>query len=242
MIVTKKVKAKIGGVRMSNVFSGYRITSPYGWRKDPFGGKSKVFHTGIDLVKSHKAAINAFVGGVVTYAKMGASGSGFGGYGNVVAIKDSKGSLHVYAHLHSCAVKVGAKVAKGQVIGYQGNTGNSTGSHLHYEIRKTSSPSHGWKADRENNCYEPTDYLQKFNSPTKSTKSNQIGVVEVIVDKLNVRSSDSFSAPIVQEGGKDKVLKKGSKWKVYNLSNGLYNLGGSQWCSAGKQYVKFTSI
>lgn len=142
-------------------FDDYRMTSPFGWRNSPITGK-KEFHTGVDLVKSHKAPIYAFVEGEVVHAKMGATGSGFGGYGIVVAIKDKHGCLHVYAHLDSTAVKVGQKVAKGQVIGRQGNTGKSTGSHLHYEIRKTSKPQYGWIADRENNCYEPLTYLREY--------------------------------------------------------------------------------
>src|SRR5690625_3609174 len=90
------------------------------------------------------------------------AGSGFGGDGIVVAIKDKSDCLHVYAHLDSVAVKVGQKVSKGQIVGRQGNTGQSTGSHLHYEIRKTSSPQYGWIADRANNCFEPSEYLDDY--------------------------------------------------------------------------------
>src|SRR5690625_6830802 len=90
------------------------------------------------------------------------AGSGFGGDGIVVAIKDKSDCLHVYAHLDSVAVKVGQKVSKGQMVGRQGNTGQSTGSHLHYEVRKTSSPQYGWIADRPNNCYEPSAYLISY--------------------------------------------------------------------------------
>ncbi len=156
-------------------FTGYRITSPFGYRIHPIT-KLRAFHTGIDLVKSHRAPIHAFVGGLVLHARMGATGSGFGGYGNVVAIQDSKGSLHVYAHLDSCAVRIGQNVKAGQVIGYQGNTGNSTGSHLHYEVRKKSEPKapYGWIADRVNNCYEPTKYLRDFNKTTVTTSKNYL--------------------------------------------------------------------
>ena len=147
---------------MSNVFEGYLITSPFGFRNEPFTGK-RTFHTRIDLVKSHKAPIHAFTSGIVTHAKFGATGSGFGGCGNVVAIKDKNGCLHVYAHLDGINVKIGANISKGQVIGTQGYTGKSTGSHLHYEVCKTSSPSFGWIADRANNCFEPTAYLKSFN-------------------------------------------------------------------------------
>lgn len=142
-------------------FDDYRMTSPFGWRNSPITGK-KEFHTGVDLVKSHKAPIYAFVEGEVVHAKMGATGSGFGGYGIVVAIKDKHGCLHVYAHLDSASVEVGQVVERWRMIGRQGNTGQSTGSHLHYEVRKTSSPKFGWIADRANNCHEPLKYLQNY--------------------------------------------------------------------------------
>jgi murein DD-endopeptidase MepM/ murein hydrolase activator NlpD len=142
-----------------NPFEEYRVTSPFGWRTSPITGKRE-FHTGIDLVKSHQAPIYAFTPGEVIHAKEGATGSGFGGYGVVVAIRDPKTDhLHCYAHLDSAVVKVGQRVERGQMIGRQGSTGQSTGSHLHYEIRKSSSPQFGWIADRENNCFEPTQYL-----------------------------------------------------------------------------------
>lgn len=156
---------------MSNPFKDFKITSPYGWRTHPIT-KLRAFHTGIDLVKKHKAPIHAFAAGKVVHAKMGVSGSGFGGYGNVVAIEDANGHLHVYAHLDSCAVRVGHTVKKGQVIGYQGNTGQSTGSHLHYEIRKKaeSKPPYGWIADRENNCYNPTVFLTDLAKKEEEAK------------------------------------------------------------------------
>lgn len=152
-------------------WKGYRVTSPFGWRKHPIHG-NKSFHTGIDLVKSHKAPIEAFTGGTVLFAGFGKTGSGFGGYGNVVLIKDKNGRGQVYAHLDSVAVKKGQTVKKGQVIGYQGNTGQSTGSHLHFEVRKKaeSSPPYGWIADRANNCLDPTNYIDNYGKST--TKKN----------------------------------------------------------------------
>lgn len=141
-----------------NPFEGYRVTSPYGWRTHPVYGDRR-FHTGIDLVKSHRAPIHAFLGGVVMFAGWGAIGSGFGNYGNVVAVLDAKERLHCYCHLDSVSVKVGDRVKRGQEIGKQGNTGVGTGSHLHYEIRKRYAPSYGWTANAEDRAYEPTQYL-----------------------------------------------------------------------------------
>lgn len=166
---------------MSKTWRGYRVTSGFGYRNHPIR-KVKSFHTGIDLVKSHKAPIQAFVGGKVLFAGFGKSGSGFGGYGNVVLIQDKNGRGNVYAHLDSVSVKKGQTVKAGQVIGRQGNTGNSTGSHLHFEVRKKaeSSPPYGWISDRPNNCLEPTKYIDSYGdfkkTPTKTSSKASLTV------------------------------------------------------------------
>jgi murein DD-endopeptidase MepM/ murein hydrolase activator NlpD len=161
-------------------WKGYRITSNFGWRNNPFGS-GKEFHTGIDLVKSHKAAIEAFVSGIVLYAGEGKTGTGLGGYGNVVLIKDNKGRGHLYAHLDSVSVRKGQSIKAGQTIGRQGATGQVTGSHLHYEVRKGTSPSYGWIADRANNCLNPTNYVDGYKESI--TKSIAIMAQEVIAGK-----------------------------------------------------------
>lgn len=136
----------------------YTQTSSYGWRMHPID-KVKKFHAGIDLVKEHRAPIHPFVPGIVVYAGLGKAGTGVGGYGNVVAIKAVDGTCHVYCHLDSVAVKVNQQVTTSTVIGRQGATGKVTGSHLHYEIRKKSSPSLGWTTDQENSTLDPIAYL-----------------------------------------------------------------------------------
>ncbi|WP_117161353.1 M23 family metallopeptidase [Paraliobacillus sp. X-1268] len=153
-------------------WKNYKITSLFGYRTHPITGVKQSFHTGIDLVKSHKASIGAFTAGQVLYAGNGQSGSGLGGYGIVVLVKDSKGRGHLYAHLDSVSVKKGQTVSKGQEIGKQGATGNVTGSHLHYEVRKSTSPSYGWISDRENNCLNPTDYVDGFKEPSTASNSS----------------------------------------------------------------------
>lgn len=145
-------------------FKDYRRTSSYGWRIHPID-KVRKFHAGIDLVKLKggvNANVEAFVGGQVLYAGNGVSGTGVGGYGNVVVIRDNKGAAHLYAHLHSVAVKTGQTVKAGQVIGKQGATGNVTGAHLHYEVRKKSSPSLGWTNKPESSTVDPTQYLNNY--------------------------------------------------------------------------------
>jgi murein DD-endopeptidase MepM/ murein hydrolase activator NlpD len=169
-----------------------RISSPFGMRIHPITHKPK-FHKGIDYVKGHDEPIYAVVGGLVTHARMGKDGSGFGKYGNVVAIEDKYGSLHVYAHLNSCLVKEGKRVEKGTVIGRQGTTGQSTGSHLHYEVRKKSSPSFGWEAS-ENSVYEPIAYLENYFAKEKKEEP------QIFPDVANDRWSTKEIKSAVQNG------------------------------------------
>jgi len=104
-----------------------RITSPYGYRYI-FGSYS--FHLGIDIGASYGSTIKAADGGKVTYA--GWKGS----YGYLVIIKHDNGDQTYYAHCSKLLVKYGDKVYQGQAIAKVGSTGNSTGPHLHFEIRK----------------------------------------------------------------------------------------------------------
>ncbi len=157
------------GTSGTGVFAGWRITSPYGMRSDPFNG-TRVKHTGIDLVKYDKYPIPSFTNGEVVYAEEGKSGTGYGGYGNVVAVKDERGYTHLYGHLHSISVRKGDKITKGTIVGKQGNTGRSTGSHLHYEVRQN-----GYGSD-----VDPGEYLKSYVAnkdfvPSKSTDSGSNG-------------------------------------------------------------------
>lgn len=156
------------------VFKDYRVSSNYGWRIHPIH-KTRKFHAGIDLVKTHNSLIKAFTSGTVLYAGNGVSGSGVGGYGNVVAIKDNNGRINIYAHLNSVLVKKGQSVSKGSNIGRQGATGQVTGSHLHYEVRKKDNGSLGWTSTPENSTLDPTKYI----------KNNGKGS-DRMLDKLNV--------------------------------------------------------
>lgn len=142
-----------------NPFVGYRITSSFGYRIHPIHG-GQTFHRGIDLVtEPWNGPVYAFMEGTVRFAAEGATGSGFGGYGLTVAVQDHRGYLHCYAHLSRIAVSLGQRVKRGQLLGNQGSTGQSTGPHVHYEIRKTSTPSYGYTASVDG-VVEPEAYLQ----------------------------------------------------------------------------------
>lgn len=106
------------------------ITSGYGYR---WGS----LHKGIDISSAgvYGKAIVAADSGRVMMAGWGNYGTGYGGYGNVVAIDHGGGYSTLYGHCSKVVVSTGANVKKGQVIAYVGSTGDSTGPHLHFEIR-----------------------------------------------------------------------------------------------------------
>lgn len=112
------------------------ITSGFGYRQNPFGW-GKQFHSGIDIGASTGTPIYATAKGVVNFAGYQS------GYGYVVFINHGYGYSTTYAHMSKFVVKRGQAVQKGQLIGYVGSTGRSTGPHLHYEVRingRTQNP------------------------------------------------------------------------------------------------------
>ncbi len=109
------------------------LTSSYGMRTDPVSGKIYRLHAGCDVGASYGTAIWAAAGGTVISAGWN------GGYGNCVMINHGNGYTTVYGHMSRIAVSYGQTVSMGQVIGYVGSTGNSTGPHLHFEIRASAT-------------------------------------------------------------------------------------------------------
>jgi len=105
------------------------ISSHYGKRSDPMSGET-VFHTGVDIACETNAAIRATADGVVSHSGW------IDDSGNIVILEHGCGFSTVYAHNSKNAVKVGRKVKRGDVIGYVGSTGKSTGPHVHYEVWK----------------------------------------------------------------------------------------------------------
>ena len=103
------------------------VTSPFGWR----WGR---MHEGIDIGAASGTQIRAAAAGTVIYAGW------LGGYGNLDVIDHGGGVATAYGHQSSVAVGNGASVAQGQVIGYVGSTGHSTGPHLHFEVRVNGIP------------------------------------------------------------------------------------------------------
>jgi murein DD-endopeptidase MepM/ murein hydrolase activator NlpD len=109
------------------------ITSPFGWRQNPFGGGPE-FHQGLDIAAPTGTTVTAAAGGTVIMAQW------YGGYGNYILIDHGGGYSTGYGHLSAIYVSTGQVVQRGQAIGAVGSTGQSTGPHLHFEIRIAGKP------------------------------------------------------------------------------------------------------
>ncbi|MEM9755514.1 MAG: DUF5930 domain-containing protein [Pseudomonadota bacterium] len=115
------------------VDGSFRYTSGFGPRRDPFTGATRM-HQGVDFAGRSGTPIIAAADGVVVFAGRQS------GYGNMVEIRHAFGMVTRYAHLSRIRVSEGERVSRGELIGDMGNTGRSTGTHLHYEVRVDGDP------------------------------------------------------------------------------------------------------
>ncbi len=143
--IIKKVvsSATSGGSKASNtkVDTSYYIRPVAGVITSPYGPRKGGFHYGVDIGNTTGTPIKASASGqvikVVTGCRVGDTNCG-GRYGNYIKISHSNGTKTVYAHLSKVNVSTGQKVSQGEVIGALGNTGRSTGPHLHFEIENAN--------------------------------------------------------------------------------------------------------
>jgi len=119
-----------------------RVTSSFGERTDPLAGEGE-FHRGIDIAAPTGTAIHATGDAVVSFAGWSS------GYGREVMLDHGHSITTLYAHMSSIAVLPGETVTRGQIIGYVGVTGRSTGAHLHYEVRIHDTPVNPHRYMRE---------------------------------------------------------------------------------------------
>ena len=126
-----------------------RISSEYGWRKNPVTGVNKL-HAGTDFAAPGGTPIYAAASGYVQVA--GWSSGGYGNYDIIYHGKMSDGNQYstLYGHMRSVATSAGKYVQQGEIIGYVGSTGNSTGNHLHLEV---------WKGGSKANAVNPRGYI-----------------------------------------------------------------------------------
>jgi murein DD-endopeptidase MepM/ murein hydrolase activator NlpD len=115
-----------------------QITGHFGERLDPFSGEG-AFHSGLDIASRYGDEIRATADGDITQAGLSA------GYGRLIVIDHGFGVSTWYGHLSGFNVQVGMHVKRGDVIGYEGDSGRSTGPHLHYEVRINNTPVNPWR-------------------------------------------------------------------------------------------------
>ena len=155
---------------MKTPINGARLSSSFGMRKHPIDGYNKM-HRGTDFAAPMGTPIMASGSGIITRARW------CGGGGNCVKIKHNSTYETVYAHMKSfgSGIKEGVRVKQGQIIGYVGSTGNSTGPHLHYEVIKNKKKINS----------------QALRLPSgKILKSNERKLFEVTKIKLDVLKSE----------------------------------------------------
>ena len=115
-----------------------QVTASFGERIDPFNGEG-AFHSGVDIGSTYGAPVIAPADGVVTFSDQ------LGGYGRAIKIDHGHGISTRYGHLSGFAVTAGQAVHRGDVIGFIGTSGRSTGPHLHYEVRINDTPVNPYK-------------------------------------------------------------------------------------------------
>ncbi len=104
------------------------VTSGVGWRVDPFGSGKSVFHRGIDIAVPTGTPVHATRGGRVVFAGV------HGGHGTTVIVEHDNGDKTLYGHNSSLTVHQGERIDPGAIIALSGNSGRSTGPHIHYEV------------------------------------------------------------------------------------------------------------
>jgi len=109
------------------------LSSPFGYRIHPLTGERR-FHQGVDLKATAQEEVRSTQGGWVLHAGWA------GGYGYMVEVLHLGGSFSRYAHLSQVGVRVGEKIQAGTVVGWAGDSGNTTGVHLHFELWKEGRP------------------------------------------------------------------------------------------------------
>jgi murein DD-endopeptidase MepM/ murein hydrolase activator NlpD len=150
-ILTAREEAYIG-MPIGIPVQSNQITSLYGSRIDPFGLETN-FHTGIDFAGGVGAPIYSTADGVVT----GAVDEGTTGLGKNVRVQHKYGIITAYAHMNEIAVAKDRKVRRGDLLGFVGTTGRSTGPHLHYEVRvKSIEPDNYYEL-----TYNPMPFIRE---------------------------------------------------------------------------------
>lgn len=203
------------------------ITSDFGTRKDPKTGKTAT-HYGMDLISKNansKKQVFAVADGVVLSTVTNQS-SAKTGYGNRIWIRHKDlGWSSFYAHLEKVNVKKGDTVKQGQVIGIEGNTGKSTGIHLHFGIQYIGSST--WQ--------DPKKFKVKYKTVTPTVKRDESkDQLKVITTELRVRENHDTKSQVVGVAQKDGIYNyfqtyKDSKYTWYMIDDSQWIANDGTW-------------
>jgi hypothetical protein len=189
-------------------------------------------HHGIDIAKSGDVPVVAAASGTVSKSYYSDS------YGNVVFIRHTiNGTQYetVYAHLRNRAVSEGQTVSQGQFIGYMGNTGQSSGQHLHFEIHKPY-----WTSDKRY-AVDPLQYLSTVGSPANNPYDGSFGTLTV-----NFPAGYGVNVYNAPNGSFKGRVYGGESYKVYKEKDGFYDIGNSTWIKAEhvifKRYIAYINF
>ena len=162
---------------MKTPINGARLSSSFGMRKHPIDGYNKM-HRGTDFAAPEGTPIMASGDGIIVRAKW------CGGGGNCIKIKHNSTYETVYAHMKSFAkgIKVGKKVRQGEIIGYVGSTGMSTGPHLHYEVIVNGKKVNSQKLKLPSGKVLKDEERQKFEIHRIKT---DVLIAEMLTKKIN---------------------------------------------------------
>lgn len=193
----------------------YNISSYYGYRTHPIYGYRK-FHSGVDFNAPFGAKILSVSSGTVELSSWN------GGYGNCIIVRDGSGNKWLYGHMAEQSVLgVGDKVGKGQVIGYVGSTGLSTGPHLHLE-RRTS----------DNSPVDPLPHLPYYAKGTLKGNllAKKLGIAgenyksEILVDKFTGKM-EFIDTPTIIDTTKTDVIGEKATANIPKFADGTYRFG-----------------
>ncbi|MET4561033.1 murein DD-endopeptidase MepM/ murein hydrolase activator NlpD [Lysinibacillus parviboronicapiens] len=192
-----------------------KISSNYGNRV--LNGKADN-HRGIDIAMPQGTRLDANISGKVIASGKAKDNDYDSSYGNIVVIQDANNLKHIYAHLEQSIAKIGTTIEAGQQIGTIGSTGNSTGSHLHYEINKN-----------RNTPINPTEYLNNAKSGViSSSSSTAVETTQQAIDQakselLKIQSDILNQKELIAKIEKDIIDSQLSQfdWKRGNIQSNL---------------------
>lgn len=207
------------------VTSKHRITSPFGWRKDPVTKKNTKHHNGADIVtgKKDEPILAAMSGRVLKAQKSTAPGGGFGYYVVLRHFIDGKFYTSLYAHMkpNSFKVRVGQLVKAGDQIGIMGTSGYSTGVHLHFEIWK--GRTHGWSADGKG-FVEPISFIEAMSKAQEAkdfAKKPSVKVKKVNPIPVHTFTPPKAFKPVTKRPTAPKNAQKPEKYYIVKPGDNL---------------------